>query len=81
MIKGGEKVSTDFAIVDVRDDDRIGGHIKGSLHQPSYKFLDEVQDLLEKVKDVPKVIFHCALSQQRYAQISLVYSSESNYTS
>lgn len=66
LIKSGAKASTDYAIVDVRDDDRIGGHIVESHHQPSLTFIDNVQGLLEKMKNVPKVVFHCALSQERF---------------
>ena len=49
----------------MRDDDRKGGHIINSVHSPSYTFEDQVQELVEKTKDVPTVVFHCALSQQR----------------
>ena len=53
-------------MIDVRDEDWSGGNIKGSYNHPSEKFLDEVDDLVEKTKDIPIVIFHCALSQARY---------------
>ena len=55
----------DYVIVDVRDDDYIGGNIKGSLNYPSYAFEECVDELVEKTKDVKTVVFHCALSQQR----------------
>ena len=64
-MKSGAKPRQDYVVVDVRDDDRIGGHILGSLHSPSYAFQDAVQTLLEETKDIPKVVFHCALSHQR----------------
>lgn len=56
------------------DDDYEGGHIVGAIHSPSSTFLDSVNDLLTKVKDCmypnltpdDHVVFHCALSQQRY---------------
>ena len=54
-------------VVDVRDDDYIGGNIANSVNHPSYTFEDNVHKLVEKTKNVPMVIFHCALSQQRYA--------------
>lgn len=56
----------DYLVVDVRDDDYRGGNIKGCLNVPSLKFSQELDDLLEKTKDIPLLIFHCALSQQRY---------------
>jgi rhodanese-related sulfurtransferase len=53
------------AVVDVRDDDHEGGHIKGCIHSPSTSFLSGVDQLREKLKDTPVVVFHCALSQVR----------------
>ena len=55
----------DYCVVDVRDDDRIGGHIKRSHNSPSSEFLVKVDELVKQTKDVPIVIFHCALSQVR----------------
>ena len=52
-------------VVDVRDDDYIGGNIKGAVNCPSFSFEDDVDKLVEKTKDVKTVVFHCALSQQR----------------
>ncbi|GFH11383.1 rhodanese domain-containing protein [Haematococcus lacustris] len=56
-------------VLDVRDDDRAGGHIKGSVHLPS-STLDDSQ--LDKVitqhlaaQQPPAVVVHCMLSQQR----------------
>lgn len=34
------------AVVDVRDDDFEGGHIKGCIHVPSTVFQDKVEDLV-----------------------------------
>ncbi|KAH8082000.1 Rhodanese-like protein [Cristinia sonorae] len=64
----------DYCVVDVRDDDRIGGHIKGSHNSPSSVFLDKVNELVEQTKDVPVVIFHCALSQVRGPKAARIYS-------
>jgi Cdc25 family phosphatase len=52
-------------IIDVRDDDFIGGNIKGAKNMPSREFLTTVDGLVKDAKDVPTIIFHCALSQQR----------------
>jgi rhodanese-related sulfurtransferase len=55
-----------LAVVDVRDDDYEGGHIKGCIRAPSVKLLDGgIEQLREQVKDTPTLVFHCALSQVR----------------
>jgi rhodanese-related sulfurtransferase len=54
-----------FQIVDVRDDDYIGGHIPGSLNIPSRQFGGRVPSLVHELKDCDAVVFTCALSQQR----------------
>ena len=52
-------------IVDVRDDDHIGGHIKGSIWVPVQQLDARVPELIRLTKDKEKVVFHCMLSQQR----------------
>jgi hypothetical protein len=44
---------------------------------PSATFSNRVDDLVRDTKDVPQVIFHCALSQQRWVTvpISMNYAS------
>lgn len=56
-----------FAVVDVRDSDYVGGHIKGCYHYPAGNFEETLPDLRKRLmKDgVQDVIFHCALSQVR----------------
>lgn len=61
-----KQAKKDFLVVDVRDDDFIGGNIVGCLNKPSGEFLNTVDELVKDTKDVPLVIFHCALSQVRY---------------
>ena len=41
-------------VVDVRDDDHVGGHIKGSLHVPSRNFYERVHKLVVDVDDPAK---------------------------
>ncbi|CAK7205714.1 Cdc25 phosphatase Ibp1 [Sporothrix eucalyptigena] len=65
-----------LAIVDVRDDDYIGGHIKGSLHFASGSLDATLPTLLRKLQDAETVIFHCALSQQRGPGAALKYLRE-----
>ena len=60
----------DYVVVDVRDDDWEGGNIKGAVNHPSYGFLARVDELVKQTKDVPLVIFHCALSEVRCASLS-----------
>ena len=64
-MKSGKVARKDFLVVDVRDDDYDGGNIKGCLNCPSRQFLLEVDGLVRDTKDVPLIIFHCALSQVR----------------
>lgn len=54
-----------MAIIDVRDDDHVGGHIFTSTHVPSSSLDYKVPELVRKLKDMEIVVFHCALSQQR----------------
>ena len=67
LIKSDKVHGKDYLVVDVRDDDYEGGNIKNSLHQGSADFLMNVDRLVTQTKDVPRVIFHCSLSQIRYA--------------
>ena len=71
MVKTEGKVpGKDFAVIDVRGEDYAGGHIKGAIHQSS-KTLPHggVEEIREKTKDVPMVIFHCMLSQVRFVSL------------
>ncbi|EGV60656.1 Cdc25 phosphatase Ibp1 [Yamadazyma tenuis] len=56
-----------FAVVDVRDSDYVGGHIKNCLHVPAANFHETLPALRQKLFDmkVQDVVFHCALSQVR----------------
>lgn len=54
-----------IAIIDVRDEDCIGGHIKGSVNVPSRSLDHKWPELLRTLKDKEKVVFHCSLSQMR----------------
>ncbi|XXG99496.1 hypothetical protein Hte_005835 [Hypoxylon texense] len=65
--------SSNVAIVDVRDDDHIGGHIKSSLHFPSRSLDATMPTLVRKLADKDVVVFHCALSQQRGPSAALGY--------
>lgn len=73
MVKtDGKVLGRDFAVIDVRGEDYAGGHIKGAIHQSS-KTLPHggVEEIREKTKNVPTVIFHCLLSQVRFVLLEL----------
>lgn len=56
--------------------DRIGGHIKGSIHAPSRTLDAKMPTLVRQLHDKKTVIFHCALSQQRGPGAALKYIRE-----
>lgn len=74
IIKSDKKPHKDFAVVDVRDDDFLGGNIVGCIRSPSRHFDGSLNELYEQTKDVPKVIFHCALSQERGPKAARKYA-------
>ncbi|KAK3306739.1 uncharacterized protein B0T15DRAFT_528120 [Chaetomium strumarium] len=65
-----------IAIIDVRDDDYIGGHIKGSQNVPSRTLDAMLPALVRQLQDKETVVFHCALSQQRGPTAALRYIRE-----
>ena len=68
--------SSKVAIVDVRDDDHVGGHIRSSIHLPSSTFDHRTTEIVDDLADKDCVIFHCALSQQRGPGAALRYLRE-----
>ncbi|CAI7630453.1 Rhodanese-like domain-containing protein [Penicillium manginii] len=68
--------SDKLAIIDVRDSDHIGGHIKSSIWVPTSSLDVRLPELLRTLKDKEMVIFHCALSQQRGPSSALRYARE-----
>jgi rhodanese-related sulfurtransferase len=66
LIKSDKRPRKDYIVVDVRDDDYIGGHITNCRNVPSTTFLDNLDALIRDFRDIPLVIFHCALSQARW---------------
>jgi len=65
IIKSDKRPGEDYLVVDVRDSDFVGGNITNCRRAPSNTFSDNLDDLVRDTKNVPKVIFHCALSQSR----------------
>ncbi|KAI0344429.1 Rhodanese-like protein [Trametopsis cervina] len=74
IIKSERVANKDYCIIDVRDDDWYGGNIKGSRNSPSHGFLHKVDKLVNETKDIPIVVFHCALSQVRGPKAARVYA-------
>lgn len=68
--------SNSIAIIDVRDSDHIGGHIKGSTWVPSSQLDYKTPELVRTLKNKDTVVFHCALSQQRGPSAALRYLRE-----
>ncbi|KAF2877485.1 Rhodanese-like domain-containing protein [Massariosphaeria phaeospora] len=69
---------SNIAIIDVRDNDHIGGHIRGSTWVPSAELDYKTPELVRTLKDKEVVVFHCALSQQRGPSAALRYLREKN---
>ncbi|CBF70307.1 hypothetical protein AN6040.2 [Aspergillus nidulans FGSC A4] len=65
-----------LAIIDVRDSDHVGGHIVSSTWVPSSTLDVRIPELVRTLKDKEKVVFHCALSQQRGPSAALKYARE-----
>ncbi|EEQ92039.1 hypothetical protein RJZ56_000719 [Blastomyces dermatitidis] len=65
-----------LAIVDVRDSDHVGGHIFTSTWQPSATLGRHMPELINSLRDKEKVVFHCALSQERGPSAALKYIRE-----
>ncbi|KAI4113625.1 MAG: hypothetical protein LQ345_005434 [Seirophora villosa] len=68
--------SRTLAIIDVRDGDHAGGHIRSSIHVPSSTLDYRLPELVRTLKEKEKVVFHCALSQQRGPGAALRYLKE-----
>jgi Cdc25 family phosphatase len=65
-----------LTVVDVRDDDFIGGHIVGCKNVPTSTHDHAMPELVRTLKDQDTVVFHCALSQQRGPASALRYLRE-----
>ena len=61
------------AVIDVRDHDHIGGHIKSSTHVPSSTLDYRIPEIVRTMAGKDIVVFHCALSQQRGPAAALRY--------
>lgn len=68
--------TSSIAVIDVRDSDHIGGHIRHSQHIPSSSLDYQIPELVRTLKDKKVVVFHCMLSQQRGPSAALRYARE-----
>jgi len=74
IMKSTDQVANkDYLVVDVRDDDFEGGNIKDARNIPSRDFLMNVDDLVKTTKEIPLIVFHCALSQVRGPKAARIY--------
>ncbi|KPI43837.1 Arsenate 2.1 [Cyphellophora attinorum] len=62
------------AVIDVRDSDHLGGHIRGSEWVPSDQLDARIPELIRLHGDKEKVVFHCMLSQQRGPRAALKFA-------
>lgn len=69
-------IAPTIAVIDVRDDDYVGGHISSSMHVPSSSLDYRIPELVRKLAGKQVVVFHCALSQQRGPSAALRYLRE-----
>ncbi|KAJ9635918.1 hypothetical protein H2199_008272 [Coniosporium tulheliwenetii] len=72
--------TSSLAIIDVRDSDHIGGHIRSSTHVPSSSLDFKIPELIRTLRDKETVVFHCALSQQRGPSAALRYGEDKSLT-
>lgn len=68
--------SCKLAVVDVRDGDYVGGHIRGCQNVPSNTLDHRTPELVRKLGEKDTVVFHCSLSQQRGPSAALRYLRE-----
>ena len=71
-----EPTADRVAVVDVRDSDHVGGHIRGSRHWPSTTLAHAAPELVRSLQRAERVVFHCALSQERGPSAALRYIRE-----
>ncbi|KAG6833283.1 hypothetical protein H0H87_009458 [Tephrocybe sp. NHM501043] len=61
----GESKLGQIAVIDVRRDDRVGGHVRGSENWHAQTFYDELPLFLESHQNMDRVIFYCGSSSGR----------------
>ncbi|KAG6908318.1 hypothetical protein DXG01_005294 [Tephrocybe rancida] len=61
----GSPTPGEFAVIDVRRDDRVGGHVRGSENWHAQTFYDDLPEFFEKHGNTNCVIFYCGSSSGR----------------
>ncbi|KAK2462627.1 hypothetical protein APHAL10511_005360 [Amanita phalloides] len=56
---------TDYAVIDVRGNDHMGGHVRGSYQRAAQTFYDDLPRFFDQFRDTEKVIFYCGSSRGR----------------
>lgn len=72
----GASSEPSVAVIDVRDSDFFGGHIRGCTNVPTQALDYKLPELVRLLKGARTVVFHCALSQQRGPSAALRYLRE-----
>jgi len=78
LVKSEKQPMKDYVVVDVRDEDFIGGNIIGCVRAPWLEYPTTVDGLVTRAKDVPKMIFHCMMSQERGPRAAKAYAETRN---
>ncbi|KIJ11707.1 hypothetical protein PAXINDRAFT_171658 [Paxillus involutus ATCC 200175] len=65
LIKNPDTSTQSFVVIDVRRNDRGGGHVRGSVQCPAQTFYDDLPEFHENYKDTKQVIFYCGSSNGR----------------
>ncbi|KAL4077555.1 Rhodanese-like domain-containing protein [Scleroderma citrinum] len=55
----------DYVVIDVRRNDRVGGHVRGSAQHPAQTFYDELPTFHKTFQEKKQVIFYCGSSNGR----------------
>lgn len=64
LVRAGD-VPQRVAVVDVRDSDFAGGHIRGARNIPAGELYDCLDELVAETARKDAVVFHCMLSKMR----------------
>ena len=64
-LKSKLESNSNIVIIDVREDDHIGGHRKNSFHIPANKFEENITKVLQLINTADEVILHCQESIKR----------------
>lgn len=73
------ETASKIAVIDVRDNDHLGGNIRGSQWIPIDRLDARIPELLRVNKEKDRVVFHCMLSQQRGPKAALMYARAKAY--